>query len=280
MLGSPLQVRRLLASREVLVASLAAVAGLGLVLAMGLAGWPGQPFDCAANPCYCELTRPGLVKQLGNTWSNLGAVLAGLLLAVHAARLRTSPARVLRPHPGLDTLGLLLPPVLVFQGVGSMLFHAGLTTWGSALDAMSMFATTGLLVATNLHRLGVLPPPRIGPLWAALMGAGLLAGFLVPAAVANLVFLLFLTILGTEVLLTRRGRTPSAALFRAGLGLHLVGITVWFLSASEGLPLCEPSTPWQGHALWHLTAAGAVSLFALHAFRNLSWLAETAPAPT
>jgi hypothetical protein len=268
-----------LASREVLVAAFAATVGLGLVLAMGLAGWPGQPFDCEANPCYCELTRPGLVKQFGNTWSNLGAVLAGLLLAGHAARLRTAPPRALRPHAGLDVLGLVFPPVLVFQGVGSMLFHAGLTWWGSALDAMSMFATTGLLVATNLHRLGALPPGRIAPLWAVLMAAGLAAGVVVPTAVANLVFVLFLTILGTEVALTRRDLAPSAALFRAGLGLHLVGVTVWFLSASEGLPLCDPATPWQGHALWHLTAAGAVSLFALHAFRNLARVARTlAPA--
>jgi hypothetical protein len=231
-----------------------------------------------ANPCYCELTRPGLVKQFGNTWSNLGAVLAGLLLASHAARARTSAARLLRPHAGLDVLGLLLPPVLVFQGVGSMFFHAGLTGWGSALDAMSIFATTGLLVATNLHRLGALPPQRIAPLWALLMATGLAAGVVAPAAIPNLVFVLFLTILATEVVLTRRGLTPSAALFRAGLWLHLAGVTVWFLSASEDLPLCEPGSPWQGHSLWHLTAAGAVSLFGLHAFRNLALVAARPPA--
>jgi hypothetical protein len=51
-------------------------------------------------------------------------------------------------------------------------------------------------------------------------------------------------------------------------------VTVWFLSASEDLPLCVPDSPWQGHALWHLTAAGAVSLFALHAFRNLRLTAQ------
>ena len=265
--------RQAWANREVLSGALAAALGLGLVVAMGLLGWPGQPFDCGVGGCYCELPRPGLVRQLGNTWSNLGAVAAGLFLGAHAARLREARERASRPHPGLDTLGLLFPPVLVFQGVGSMLFHGGLTLWGSALDAMSMFATTGLLVATNLHRLGWLGARGIVFLWGGLMTAGVIAGFVAPPAVPNLVFVLFLTILVTEVVLTRRGQTPSALLFRAGLALHLVGVTVWFFSAADGLPLCDPQSPWQGHGLWHLTAAGAVSLFALHAFRNLSLVA-------
>lgn len=256
-------------SREVRGGLLAAALGLGLVVALGLLGWPGQPFDCLRNACYCERPGPGLVRQLGNTWSNLGAVLAGLLVGAHAARLRLAREAAGQPRPTLDLLGRLVPPVLVFQGVGSMLFHGGLTVWGSALDAMSMFATVGLLVATQLHRLGWLQARGVTRLWVGLMVAGVTAGFLAGAVVANAVFALFVTILATEVLLTRRGRTPSAALFRAGLGLHLAGVTVWFLSATEDLPLCAPDSPWQGHALWHLTAAGAVSLFALHAFRNL-----------
>jgi Ceramidase len=273
-----------LASREALTGLGAATVGLGLVVALGVAGWPGQPFDCTASAgaCFCELSRPGLVRQLGNTWSNLGAVLAGVLMGFHAASLREVRRRAFAPNQGLDTLGLLFPAVLVFQGVGSMLFHGGLTVWGSALDAMSMFATTGLLVATDLLRLGRVGARGLVAVWASLMAAGVTAGFVVPQAVPDLVFALFVTILAMEVVLTRRGATPSASLFRLGLGIHLLGVVVWFLSASAELPLCAPDSPWQGHGLWHLTAATAVTLFALHAFRNLSLLGArpTAPSPS
>jgi len=181
-------------------------------------------------------------------------------------------ARTLAGHqrPGADVLGHLFPWVLVFQGVGSMLFHGGLTVWGSALDAMSMFATTGLLVATNLHRLGWVGARGVLGLFATLMAVGVTLGFGSQALVVNLVFVQFSVILGSEALLGHQGRTSTSAYFRGGLAVYLAGSVVWFLSGEPGLPFCEPASPWQGHGLWHLTSAAAVWLFAQHAFRNLA----------
>lgn len=256
-----------LGEREVLVASVSALVGVGSVFALGALGWPGEPFDCAANPCYCEVARPGLVRQLGNTWSNLAAVLAGVLVAFHAARTRLERRT---PSRALDLLGLLAPPALVFQGVGSMYFHGGLTTWGSALDAMSMFAIAGLLLLAQLHRLGVVAVEAIVPAWGAVIGAGLVVGFISPALVAGAVFALFLGVLATEVMLTRRGLSPSSTLFRFGITAHVSAVGVWFFSAGEGLPLCAPESAWQGHGLWHLLTAISVSLSVLHVLRNLA----------
>ncbi len=256
-----------LRTREVLLATASAVAGVASVLVLGALGWPGVPFDCSANPCYCELPGPGLVRQLGNTWSNLAAVAAGLLVAVHASRTRAARSR---PHPALDLFGVLAPPALVFQGVGSMYFHGGLTTWGSALDAMSMFAIAGLLLVMQAHRLGKVPARHLVTAWLAVVLPGLAVGFISPALVAGAVFLLFLGILWTEVLLTRRGRAPSASLFRFGIAAHVSAVGVWFFSAGEGLPLCAPQSPWQGHALWHVLTAFSVGLTVLHVMRNLA----------
>jgi hypothetical protein len=251
----------------VVVALMSAALGVGSVIVMGALGWPGTPFDCAASPCYCELPRAGLVRQLGNTWSNLAAVLAGLIVALHAARARRARAT---PHPALDRLGVLAPPALVFQGVGSMYFHGGLTTWGSALDAMSMFAIAGLLLVMQVHRLGWLAFPRLVPAWAGVVAVGLLIGFVSPAIVAGAVFALFLGILSTEVLATRRGLSPSSALFRLGIAAHVSAVAVWFFSAAEGLPLCAPHSAWQGHALWHVLTAASVALSVWHVMRNLA----------
>lgn len=260
-------------SLEVRVALLSALLGVGSVVLFGALGWPGTPFDCAASPCYCELPREGLVRQFGNSWSNLAAVVAGIAVAVTAARTRALRSR---PAPTLDLFGLLAPPALVFQGVGSMYFHGGLTTWGSALDAMSMFAIAGLLVTLQVHRLGSLAHERVVPVWAAVVAIGLVVGFVSPAIVAGSVFALFLGILGTEVRLSGRGQSPSGALFRVGLVFHVTAVGVWFFSAGEGLPLCAPASPWQGHALWHVLTAGSVSLSVLHVMRNLE-LAPPAP---
>jgi hypothetical protein len=255
-----------LRTREVIVAASTAALGLGAVVALGWADWPGTPFDCSANPCYCEQPVSGLVRQIGNTWSNLGAVVAGLAVAVLAAKRRLARAR---PHEMIDLFGLLAPPALVFQGVGSMFFHGGLTVWGSALDAMSMFAIAGLLVLTQFVRLEWLRPQSVVKVWLGLLTAGLLAGFESPPLVAGLVFVLFLAILATEVRLSSLGRSARGTLFRVGLAVHVASVAVWFFSAGEGLPLCRPDSMWQGHGLWHLGAAGAVTLMVLHLLENL-----------
>lgn len=256
-----------LRSREVLLALGASALGLGAVLIAGRLGWPGAPYDCSLNPCFCELPAAGLVRQVGNTWSNLGAVAAGLVVALTFARRRLS--RTSPGSPALDALGLMAPPALVFQGIGSMFFHGGLTVWGSALDAMSMFAIVGLLVLTQALRLGWLTLPTLGWSWSVLLVGGLAVGFLFPPLVVALVFLLFLSILGTEVLLSRRGRSPSGAWFRVGLAVHVSAVAVWFLSLGEGLPLCVPGSVWQGHGVWHLGAAAAVTFMVLHVAGNL-----------
>jgi Ceramidase len=263
--------------RELKVAgAVAAVGLLGFALA-AFAGWPGATVDCAQSPCFCELAVAGPVRQLSNTASNLAVVGLGVAVGGWAARQRRLRHERAAPNAALDALGALLGPVLVFQGVGSMLFHGGLTVWGGALDAMSMFSTVGLLLATNLLRLGRLRAGQLAAAWAALMGLGLLVGLLEGTLVTVLMFIAFLSLLSTEVRLSARGLSPSEGLFRLALAVHLVGVTVWSLSSAEGLPLCAPNSLWQGHALWHLTEGLAVTLFALHVARNLE---RGACAPT
>lgn len=239
-----------------------ALAGVASVVVLGVLGWPGARIDCELHTCFCEAPRAGLVFQPANTWSNLAPVFAGLGVAGLAWR---------HPREGAAQrfLAWVGPPALVFQGVGSMYFHAGLTDWGGALDAMSMFAIAGLLVVLQLQRLSALTAARLWPAWVGLVVAGVSLGALAPSLVSMAVFALFLSILGTEVLLSRRGRTVDERLLRAGLGVHLLAVAVWFNSQVPGQLLCAPRSLWQGHALWHVLAAGSVTLMLLHVRRNL-----------
>lgn len=262
--------------REVVAAAIAAGIGIGAVLAVGAAGWPGEPIQCGSAPCYCEEPAHGFMRQPGNTWSNLGVVAVGLGLAMVAARRREQRNKLGAADPTLDVLGIAAPPTLVFQGVGSMFFHGGLTTWGGALDAMSMFCTAGLLLSAQGVRLGWFGVRGFVAAWVGLVALGLFLGFVDPPLSAMLVFLMFIGIVLSEVALSRLGRAKHPGLFRAGLVTHTSAITVWFLSAEPGQVLCAPSSVWQGHGLWHLTATASVTMMMLHVLRNME---RPVPAP-
>jgi hypothetical protein len=67
----------------------------------------------------------------------------------------------------------------------------------------------------------------------------------------------------------RRGRratwTPRRrAVYRAGLGALAAGSACWWLGRTGG-PLCDPDSPLQPHAAWHLLTAAALAAWALAA---------------
>ncbi len=257
-------------SPEVGAGLLSAVLGVGAVLLFGALGWPGGPYDCAEHgTCFCEAPRAGWIRQPVNTWTNLAPIALALVVGARGAWWKKERARRGQPSRALDLLGLLFPATLAFQGWGSMFFHASLKGWGHAIDALSMFAIAGLLAGTNLLRLGLVTPQKLIGGWIGVMALGLLVGLSSSDAVSALVFALFLTILGTEVRAASRGLTVDSRFFRLGLGFHVTGIAVWFLSLVEGQPLCAPDSWLQGHGLWHLTAGLAIAGFTEHAQRNV-----------
>lgn len=252
---------------ELLVTLTASLVGIAALVLGARAGYPGTPFNCADTLCYCETTSHGLFRQPVNTWSNLFPLGVALWVAARAGRERMARTA---PNAALDLLGWLFPLMLVSQGLGSMAFHASLTEWGAALDAMSMFTTSGLLLATNLLRLGRLSPRGAVTLWFVLIALGLVTGLVTSNGVMLFVFLLFLSVLFSELWLSRRGLTRSNRFFRAGLGVFVTGVALWYGSAIEGAPLCWPDSWFQVHGLWHVTSALAMAFFYLHATRNLA----------
>jgi hypothetical protein len=242
--------------------------GLAALWLLARAGWPGTQVDCRDVLCYCEATASGLWRQPINTWSNLAPLLAGFVVAAEATRRAQTPA--------MRVLGIAFPLTLVAQGLGAMVFHASLLSWAGVVDAVSMFVIIGLLFAINVYRGGHVSLTGMLWTWLGIIGAGALLGVIRPEAVSPVMGPLEVAFLGTEVRLHARGRSPSALWFRLGITSFLIGVAVWYGSATEGTPLCNPASVWQGHALWHTTSGLAIYLFWRHVRANLERPIRTA----
>lgn len=241
---------------------LAALALLGLAgLALGFfitQGWPGAPHPCfTRGNCYCEATgllpvgAPG-IQQPVNFWSNLAFSVVGLGMAWELWGPRPpDPSRALGPH----TLGVYAVAV-VFLGPASMAFHGSMTWWGGLVDNLSMYGFVGFLLVNTLTRHHPAREERFTPLYVGLC-LGLLGlnaldvpgPWLVAACVAPLLAL-------EGWALARRQLQVEARWFGLGLGAFAGAMAAW-LPSGDGGPLCDPLSPWQGHALWHTLCAGA-----------------------
>src|SRR6188768_2804324 len=124
--------------RPLAYAALTAVVSTGLlVLAIG-AGWLGPDVERGAN--FCEAARDGWVKQPANSFSNLGFVVAGLVIAWHAGR---------------TTLNGLATPyacIVVTLGPASAAMHATQSELGGQLDLLSMYLVASFAAAYALMR--------------------------------------------------------------------------------------------------------------------------------
>ncbi len=218
---------------------------------------------------FCEAARSGWLKQPANSLSNLGFVVAGVLIGWHAGRPEGRLAR-----PGLATSYAV---VVVLLGPGSMAMHATQTTLGGHLDMTSMFLVASFAAAYALMR----AVGRGTAFFAAVFVTALLACELVeriptelPVVMhaGNLVFgaLLVLTIV-IEVRLRRGGPVGDVRWIWGAVGSIAVAFVVWNLS-KNGAPLCDPHSLLQGHAAWHLLCA--VSAYCLYRY----WNSALAPA--
>lgn len=241
--------------RPLAIAGAVALASVGLlVLAVGQ-GWLGP--DVGRGDGFCEAARDGFVKQPANSFSNLGFVLAGLLLARRAGR-PDLLGDVLPRERGLATSYAC---VVVLLGPASAAMHATQAEWGGHLDLLSMYLVASFAAAYALMRWW----GRDRVLFTWLFGVFVVACQLVgrydgPVPVVehagNVAFAaLLLTAVVTEVRLWRRraGDLRTDLRWGAGaLGAILLAFAIWNLTQQTW---CDPDSLLQGHAVWHLLCA-------------------------
>src|SRR5262249_6654916 len=100
-------------SRPLIVAGSTAVISCGLLTAAVARGWLGPDIGRGAN--FCEAARGGLIRQPANTLSNVGFVVAGLLIAWHAGE----PARGDTTLAARGRLATAIACLVVLLGPGS-----------------------------------------------------------------------------------------------------------------------------------------------------------------
>lgn len=256
---------------DLVVAGALTAAALGAAAVVGAGGWPGEPSGCiAAGDCYCEAFTGGLIAQPVNTISNVAFLGVGMWVLRFASRRRADNALARSP-----LLVGLYAGIAIFLGLGSILFHGAMTEWGGWADlvAMHMFITFFLLyelmvlwqrdVAWFVRTFTWLNIGLAALLWPINNGSG---KYVFATIVA-------LTIVVNR-LVARRSGPRDDRWFWAGLASYGAGNIIWALSRDGG-PLCAPDSYLQGHALWHLAAAGAVALL----FRYL-WSEQVVEAYT
>jgi hypothetical protein len=221
-------------------------------------GWLGPDVGRGAN--FCEAARDWVVRQPANSFSNVGFVVAGLLIAWHAGIRRNTAISI--------TMATAMACVVVLLGPGSAAMHATQSALGGHLDMASMY-----LVAAFAAGYAGMRWLRGGTvMFAALFVGGVvfceivgLSGADIPVVnySGNLAFALLLTIaVGLEVLIMRRGTTRANRWYAfASLASILIAFAIWNATKTW---LCDPGSLIQGHAIWHLL--GAVSAYFLYRY--------------
>lgn len=238
---------------------------------LAFVGWPGERGVGATR--FCEATRPGIVAQPANTWTNLGFLIVGLGLGWQASRDVAARKAATWSNPLVTTVFYPASAGVcsILIGAGSTALHASTTRWGAEFDLLAMHLWGAWMISYATVRLLRLGDREFVSLWmtqAVALATRLAMGE--PYAVLK-GSTLFGTMVGMAIAIELVGRWRnrhrqridgrylawSVATFLAGYGCYLA-------SGSDG-PWCDPHSPWQGHAAWHLLCAGSTAFVYLYA---------------
>jgi hypothetical protein len=247
--------------------------------ALAALGWPGSLDSCTqpGGNCYCEsfgsLNQDIVVRQPANTWSGLFAVVFGLIILAVADRDRREGGSVPNPMREGAFYALMYGGLTVFLGPGAMFFHASMTKLGGWLDNLSMVLYVTFLLLYTVFRLFRWDGRVSNFVWTYVPLNIVLAaiswfvegsGTFMFAIGAGLALLLEAGILLRIIKTLRREFWPW---FAAALLAFGAGFAIWALSGTGG-PLCDPSSLFQGHAVWHLLAMSLTPFLLFLYFRT------------
>ena len=203
---------------------------------------------------WCEDQLCSWIEEPANTWSNLGYVLAGILMWRLSRDLKSKPLR-------------FYGPAGVLVGACSFIYHASNAFVMQLFDFFGMYLFIFLLIFVNLERLGKrVIRNSFGPYFATVTSATLLtlAVDFTSFPIQGLILGLILVVIATEVLAFRR----SPKRFK----MHWLFLSFFFISLGAVCSIldikrisCDPfNHVVQGHALWHIFGSLALFFSFLH----------------
>ena len=245
------------------------VASLATLVWLGVTGWPGETGVSGVG--FCEAIRPGPIKQPANTWSNAGFFVVGLWIGWQAWRDVVARKAATWNNRFVSTVWCpaSYATTSIVIGAGSTALHASTTRWGAEFDLFALhlwgvwciaFSVTRLLrggdrlFAALLTALIAVLVARIATRYPFDLSGASLFGAMVVTAIA----------IETAGLWRNRKRQKLDLRYLAwAVIVFLVAYACSLSSKSDSL-WCEPTSPWQGHALWHVLACGSTAFVYLY----------------
>lgn len=241
----------------------AATGAAGLVVALLVnhvgASWASwRRATCLGTHCFCELPRSGFPRQPVDAWTSFAYAASGCWIYMRG---RTDVrARGLLGNFIMPALAI----IAVFIGLSSFFFHATLTFIGQYLDVTSMYVFGAFLASVALWRRGAINSrTAIATFVVVVLSLGY-AQYEEPDLRRYLFALLLLPGLIFELDPRLAQRTDVRALIfvRVGFVALVVAYVFWVLDQTGNL--CDPSSIFQGHGLWHILTAAGVLLLGEH----------------
>lgn len=207
-----------------------------------------RPATCLPDDCFCETLRDGLVRQPANTWSSLAFVVVALWVA---GRYRSARRQERAPLSPVEAA--LLVGSLVAVGLGSAFYHASFTFVGQILDVSGMYFVASFMLLHRGVAAGRKLPVGIVPAFLVVNAILMAAQVTTPGLRRTLFGLLIVSAVAFEWRMTSAGRKWLLS----GAALLGVAFAIWVLDRER--IVCDPSSPLQGHAVWHVLGALAAA---------------------
>jgi Ceramidase len=227
-------------------------AALRLWIVHGYSWSQWAPATCKPDSCFCEGVGTGTVAQPSNAWSSMAFVLVGLLIA-HASAPRQRKGNRMAVEPAYRRL---YGYALVSIGLGSYFYHASLTFAGQVCDMSGMYLLITFALMYGVARRTKFRSSLVVVSYL-LLNLSLLGFQVAFPGLRRYVFgLLVVLLIGIE---SRYRRQPGVAIesqwLWRGAAIMALAFFIWVLDIAK--VACEPASPLQGHAVWHMLSAVA-----------------------
>lgn len=211
---------------------------------------------------YCEISTAGWFIEPINTWSNLGFIIVGLIVAWQLmwGTFKENVNVLTRSR----FMSIFFASLIICLGPCSMFMHATYTQLGVELDVLSEYLICAFLVAYSTQRFFYMGRRYFVGIFLLIVVVCELASRcyvqipVIDSPTNLLVGLFILICLITELLIVfvRRSKITK----RWGIASVLAFVSaflIWNFSKNGGR-LCYPQSWFQGHALWHVLCAVAL----------------------
>lgn len=223
----------------------------------------------APNIKWCEETLCQWISEPANTWSNIAYLIAALYIFWSASKKRYIELN-------------LFAPIMFVLGSASFIYHMSNNYLSQVFDFIGMFILVYWLFVINLKRLGVIERKQYLPIMGGLIAISLVILHLMYLSFLKYQYIILFNVVMiavTEYLNFKKSSNSSEnnSLDNKSLSEHptsyrhfFIGFTLIFLakifSLLDGMRvMCDPTNHWfQGHAMWHLLGAIALTFIYKH----------------